>query len=122
MHYIQIINSCVQEKYRATINTTVPSKLSKKDDLIDVLSGAREAPTPANTTASAKTPIKAVVQSAFLNPLKGESAELCKLGHKMKPIYGKQLLDNGKGGITLEDGSVLVVEHLFRAGLVQKRG
>lgn len=71
---------------------------------------------------TAKTPIEAVVQSAHLKPLKGEAAELCKLGHQMEPICGQNLLEAGCSGIRLEDGSVLVINHLFRAGLVQKRG
>jgi len=97
----------------------VPSKL-KRPDLIDVLSGKKEAPPQA--CATAKTPIEAVVQSTFLPPLKGENAELCKLGHTMEPVYGTNILNDGKDGIELEDGSILVVQHLFRAGLLQKQG
>jgi hypothetical protein len=94
----------------------------KRPDLIDILSFAREAPMPAESAVTAKTPIKAIVQSAFLPPLKGENAKLCELGHQMEPVYAKNLIAPGKDGIALEDESVLVVQHLFRAGLLQKRG
>lgn len=39
----------------------------------------------------------------------------------MEPIYGANILKTGKDGIKLENGSILVVQHLFRAGLVEKR-
>ena len=77
---------------------------------------------PSQANATAKTPVEAVIQSSYLPPLKGENAELCKLGHEMEPVHGRNILEMGKEGIELEDGSVLVVQHLFRAGLVQKRG
>lgn len=67
----------------------------------------------------------AVSQSPYLPPLKGENAELCKLGHQMEPIYGTNILEFGREGVKLvkpEDGFILVEQHLFRAGLVQKRG
>jgi hypothetical protein len=109
-------------KYReSSISTKVPGSL-ERPDLIDILSGAREAPTPAQSTVTAKTPIEAIIQSAFLPPLKGENAKLCKLGHQMEPVHAKNLIAAGKDGIALEDESVLVVQHLFRAGLLQKRG
>lgn len=40
----------------------------------------------------------------------------------MEPIYGQNLLEAGKNGIRLRNGSVLVIHHLFRTGLVYKRG
>jgi hypothetical protein len=76
---------------------------------------------PPQADIAAKTPIEAVIQSAYLKPLKGETAELCKLGHQMEPIYGMNILEWAKNGARLEDGSVLKVHHLFRAGLLQKR-
>jgi hypothetical protein len=108
--------------YRATKSSKIPSKINNKQDLIKVLSGTMEAPLPSQANVTAKTPIEAVIQSSYLPPLKGENAELCKLGHQMEPIYGTNILELGKEGIKLEDGKVLIVQHLFRAGLVQKRG
>lgn len=61
----------------------------------------------------------AIVRSGFLPSLKGTSAELCELGHKMEPIYGNDLLKITKGGITLSDGKSVEIVHLFRAGLLQ---
>jgi hypothetical protein len=40
----------------------------------------------------------------------------------MEPVYAKNLIAAGKDGIALEDESMLVVQHLFRADLLQKRG
>jgi hypothetical protein len=66
--------------------------------------------------------LEAANQSAFLKPLKGEAAKLCKLGHQMEPIYGMNILEAAKNGVQFENGSLLVIQHLFRAGLVQKSG
>lgn len=106
-------------KYRQAISPTVPSSLSKRNDLIDVLAGAKEA--PASAAASAKTPIEAAIQSAYLPPLRGENAELCRIGHEMEPIYGMNILEAAMNGIRLIDGSILVVKHLFRVGTVQQQ-
>lgn len=99
----------------------MPSNL-QRDGLINILSGNQEPPPPPQAMVAAKTPIEAVVQSAFLSPLKGESAELCKIGHQMEPIYAENLLKAGKDGIKLQDGKVLIIHHLYRAGLLQKTG
>ena len=61
----------------------------------------------------------AIVRAGLLPALKGTSAELCELGHKMEPIYGRNLLQATKGGIALSDGKMLEILHLFRAGLLQ---
>lgn len=58
----------------------------------------------------------------FLGTFCIQKVELCRLGHQMEPIYGCNLLEAGKNGIKLEDGSVLVTQHLFRVGTVHKRG
>jgi hypothetical protein len=103
-----------------TINTIVSSNL-KKPDLISILRGTKGTPLPSKANAIAKTLLEAVVWSNFvLSPLNGESAELCKLGHHMELIYGMNILNEGKEGKRLKDGSVLDRPHLFRAGLLQK--
>ena len=97
----------LQAMYRATKSSKIPSKINNKQDLIKVLSGVMEAPSPSQASVTAKTPVEAVIQSSCLPPLKGENAELCKLGHQMEPIYGTNILELGKEGIKLEDGKVL---------------
>lgn len=112
-----------QAKYRELISRTIPSKVTKNSDFVDILSASREPPSLSRDDASeAITPLEAVVQTNFVPPFKGVAAELCRMGHEMEPVYGHELLQLGKDGINLGNWRVLVINHLFRAGLLHKYG
>lgn len=105
--------------FRARYKRNPPSNTpgnSKRQWLIDALASGWE------DSREDLTFMDAVVRSGFLPSLKGTSAELCELGHKMEPIYGSNLLAMTKGGVTLSDGKKLEIVHLFRAGLLQSVG
>lgn len=115
----------LKAKYRASISTRIPASVSRRDDFIAILSGKRDAPVAQSASGGApKTPLEAAVSSAFLKPItSGPARELMQIGHEMESVYGEQVLDQSKGdGILTADGKRLVVDHLFRTGLVQKRG
>jgi len=120
MPYVLLKKSKLQQLYREKINQTIPAELTTTSMLIDVLSGEQPPPSDANAAKKIIHPIEAVMHANYLPPLKGTSLELCKIGHKMEGIYGKQLLQisDDNNGIRFQNGKYLKILHMFRAGLV----
>ena len=106
------LTAIFRDRYKRSPPSNTPGN-SKRQWLIDALAAGWE------DSREDLTFMDAIVRAGFLPSLKGASAELCELGHKMEPIYGKNLLEATKGGIALSDGKMLEVLHLFRAGLLQ---
>jgi hypothetical protein len=65
---------------------------------------------------------KGIVGHTAVSPATLLTLGVCwEMEGQMEPIYGMNILEWAKNGIRLEDGSVLKVHHLFRAGLLQKK-
>ena len=109
-----------KELCRQNANANVPTEVNTTSMLINVLCGDVSPPSEETNDNKITHPIEAVIHTNFLPPLKGTSYELCKLGHMMEVIYGKQLIQmsDETDGILLSNGKKLIVLHMHRAGLV----
>lgn len=92
--------------------------------LIGVLSSDQPPTLETNETRKTSHPVKAVSHTNFLPPLKGTSFELCKIGHKMEGMHGKQQLQisDENNGTRFQNGKILKILHVHRAGLVGRNG
>ena len=81
----------LQNTHKERISHAIRPSVSTTLALIDVLNGEIPPQTDETTTENINHPIKAIVHTNFLPPLKGTTLELCKLGHRMEHVYGKQL-------------------------------
>ena len=77
-------------------------------------------PTEKTSTEKIIFPIEAIVYTIFFPLLKGTTLELCKIGHRMEHVYGKELLqiNDENGGIKFSNGIFFRVLFIYRAGLV----
>ena len=118
--YVLLKKIKLQELYRQNINENTPTEVNNVSMLINILCGDVPPPSEEINDKKITHPIEAIMHTNFLPPLKGTSYELCKLGHMMENVYGKQLIQmsDETNGTLLSNGKKLIVLHMCRAGLV----